>query len=141
MLGNGVAARIAGSAPSYLYHFSYVPAASRAKVRGATHGAEIPYVFDSWDQIPGSAPTAEMREVTRVMHGCWVAFARTGIPRCEGAPPWPRYTARGDRLMEFGAAPVVRTHFRRPQLDAQDSATVQREQAQAIAERLEHAPL
>jgi para-nitrobenzyl esterase len=56
------------------------------------------------------------------MHSCWVAFAKTGVPTCTGAPAWPAYAPGSDRLMEFGLATGVREHFRNPQLDAQDRA-------------------
>ena len=38
--------------PVYLYHFDYVLERRRGKVPGAGHGIEIPYVFDSFDQLP-----------------------------------------------------------------------------------------
>jgi para-nitrobenzyl esterase len=55
------------------------------------------------------------------MHSCWVAFAKTGVPTCSGAPPWPAYTPASDQLMEFGLTTEVQTHFRKPLLDAQDT--------------------
>ena len=50
------------------------------------------------------------------MHGCWVAFAKTGKPTC-GQPAWPAYTAGGDQLMEFADQSGVRTNFRKASLD------------------------
>ena len=58
----------------------------------------------------------------RVIRKCWVAFARSGVPECDPAPRWPRYTRQDDRLMDFGATPEVRRNFRKRQLDAQESA-------------------
>jgi carboxylesterase type B len=57
-----------------------------------------------------------------MMHSCWVNFAKTGAPSCEGVPEWPRYTEDGDSLMELGLSPRVRQGFRKAQLDAQEAA-------------------
>ena len=45
------------------------------------------------------------------------AFAKTSKP-CE---QWPAYTAAGDQLMEFGAAPGVRTGFKKSAFTAQET--------------------
>lgn len=118
-----IARKTAGGAPTYLYHFSYLRAGDRATARGARHGDEIPYVFDSWSKgAPAVALTDEDRAVIRTIRSCWISFARTGRPKCDGAPAWPRYTAKGDQLMDFGITPQVRQHFRKAQLDAQEAA-------------------
>jgi para-nitrobenzyl esterase len=118
-----IAARTEGGAPTYLYLFSYVRTANRGKVRGAAHGDDISYVFDTWGK---SYPTLELsdedRAATRLVHSCWVTFAKTGKPQCEGAPDWPRYTRADDRLMELGLKPQVLQNFRKAQLDAQEAA-------------------
>jgi para-nitrobenzyl esterase len=116
------ARRAAPGAPAWLYHFSYVRPSQRSKVPGAPHASEIPYVFDSWDKLSSASGLlpAETRAITASMHSCWVAFARTGIPTCQGAPAWAPYSPERDELMEFGLATAVRQHFRQPQLDAQD---------------------
>jgi para-nitrobenzyl esterase len=111
-------------APVWLYHFSYVRVRQRGTVPGAGHGSEIPYVFDSWDKISRLAALlpAEDRAMTALVHSCWVSFARTGVPICQGAPPWPAYTPARDELLELGTPVAVRQHFRQQQLDAQERA-------------------
>jgi para-nitrobenzyl esterase len=52
-----------------------------------------------------------------LMHSCWVAFAKTGEPKCASGEAWPKYTAKSDQLMEFGAPSGVRTNFRKEALD------------------------
>jgi para-nitrobenzyl esterase len=92
-------ARRKASAPTWLYRFDYVLSVLRRTRAGATHGSELPYVFTNWPLplvIPGD------RHIQNVMHGCWVAFARTGEPQCAGMPAWPRYDAITDRLMLIG---------------------------------------
>jgi para-nitrobenzyl esterase len=115
-----VAAREAAGAPSYLYHFSYVPVVRQGRAPGAGHGSEIPFVFQSWNQMPVLARFVQPQDerMARLMSACWVSFARTGAPTCPGAEPWPAYSPRSDMLMEFGVDGVgVRTHFRQAQYD------------------------
>jgi para-nitrobenzyl esterase len=112
----------AAGAPAWLYHFSYVRPSQRAKLPGAPHASEIPYVFDSWDKLSSLSELlpAETRTLTATIHSCWVSFAKKGAPSCQGAPVWPAYSPDKDELMEFGLTTGVRQHFRQPQLDAQD---------------------
>jgi para-nitrobenzyl esterase len=118
-----IAGKASGGAPSYLYLFSYVRTQNRGKVRGAAHGDDITFVFDNWQKAaPQLQLSDEDRVATRMMHSCWVSFAKAGKPSCEGVPDWPRYTTQGDQLMELGVTPQVRQRFRRPQLDAQEQA-------------------
>ncbi|HEX4199712.1 MAG TPA: carboxylesterase family protein [Caulobacteraceae bacterium] len=127
-----IAARASAKAPAWLYYFSYVRVVRRGKIPGANHTSENPYVFDSQMGIPNYSNEIvdDDRALARVMHSCWVAFAKTGVPACSGAPAWPAYTPASDRLMEFGITTGARQHFRKPQLDAQEKA-----QGQAIGGR------
>jgi para-nitrobenzyl esterase len=109
--------------PTYLYQFSYVRAEDRAQSRGATHSSELPYVFDSWQKFaPKLQLKEEDREVTKIMHSCWVSFAKTGTPHCADSPAWPRYSAPDESLMNIDSSPRVESHLRQRQLDAQNAA-------------------
>lgn len=109
--------------PTYLYLWTYVRAGDRGKVRGAAHGSEATYVFDSWSKAyPKLQLSDEDRAATRMIHSCWITFAKTGTPHCEGAPSWPRYTRERDELMELGLTPRVLSGYRKKQLDAQEGA-------------------
>jgi para-nitrobenzyl esterase len=117
-----IAGRAAPGAPSYLYLFSYVRTENRGKVRGAAHGDELAFVFDAWKKLyPALQLSDEDRAATHMIRSCWISFARTGKPSCEGGPEWPRYTRDDDQLMELGVKPQVRKNFRKPQLDAQEA--------------------
>jgi para-nitrobenzyl esterase len=89
------------AAPVFLYRFEYVLSLLRARRAGADHASEIPFVFDSW--MINRLSEADLA-MTRLLHGCWVAFAQTGAPRCTGMPDWPAYSAREDRSMQLGEA-------------------------------------
>ena len=103
------------SAPSFLYHFSYVPARLRSSWAGAPHGGEIPFVFGSWPPAFDRLASAESHAMEALVHGCWVAFAKTGNP--SNARTWPTYSPTTDQLMEFdeNSGPVA--HFRKAQYD------------------------
>ncbi len=115
----------AGKAGAWLYEFSYVRAAKRGEIPGANHTSENPYVFDTQMIIPHySAEIVEQdRAVATFMHGCWVAFAKTGAPGCRAdGRVWPRYSARTDELMDFTSPPAIVRGYRKTQLDAQEAA-------------------
>jgi para-nitrobenzyl esterase len=116
-----IAAEQSAKARTWLYHFSYVRVVRRGKIPGANHTSENPYVFDTQMIIPNYASeiVQEDRDHAALMHSCWVAFAKAGVPTCKGGPAWPAYTSAGDQLMEFGLTTEVRTHFRKAQFDEQ----------------------
>lgn len=119
-----IAAQAADGKPAWLYHFSYVGSRFRPTgVTTAAHAAEIQYVFEYWGRrTPESMVAPDDRAMAKLMHGCWVAFAKTGAPKCEIA--WPAYDPAKDQLVEFGASSGVRDGFRKPQLDAQQAAVL-----------------
>ncbi|HEX3700951.1 MAG TPA: carboxylesterase family protein [Phenylobacterium sp.] len=129
-----IAAHSAGGKPAWLYFFSYVPTERRSPDnQGAPHAGEIYSVYDGQlsgviatpnpgNPVSGPAhPSDEDKAMADMMHACWVAFAKTGAPRC-GPSPWPSYDPRTDRLMEFGSPSGVRTHFRKAALDQAQAA-------------------
>jgi para-nitrobenzyl esterase len=127
-----VAGKEAGGQPAWLYHFSYVLDVQRPFGIGAAHASEIPYVFDTWDHLGalaaalgGKVPlSAGDKAVTHTVHSCWVSFAKTSVPVCDGAPAWPAYTPTNDTLMEFGRPIELKQHFRKDQLDVLEAQTL-----------------
>jgi para-nitrobenzyl esterase len=131
-----IAAKSADGKPSWLYFFSYVATARRTPDSpGASHASEISYVFGGQMRPPGAPPAAagsalapppeptdEDKAMAVLMHSCWVAFAKTGEPKCASGPAWPKYDAKADQLMEFGVASGVRTNFRKEALDVATAA-------------------
>lgn len=100
----------AGSAPSYLYNFAYVPEWRKpAQPNGAPHSAEIVYVFDSWGFSSAGDPrvNADDKDVSRRLNLCWTAFFKstnaTRALSCEGFS-WPAYSAEADDAALFGRA-------------------------------------
>jgi para-nitrobenzyl esterase len=119
-----IAGKASGGQPSWLYYFSYVGSRFGPSKTRASHADEIQYVWDYWGRrTPPSMVSAKDQQVADLMHACWVAFAKTGAPKC-GAEAWPAYTPATDQLMEFGATSGVRTHFRKTQLDMQERVSL-----------------
>ncbi|MDI9700213.1 carboxylesterase/lipase family protein [Burkholderia cenocepacia] len=90
--------------PTYLYRFSYVAQSIRGKVSGATHAAEIPYVFDTLSAAYGTAVASQDEQVAHDMIAYWTAFARTGNPSDAGLIAWPMYNADLDNQLAFTSA-------------------------------------
>ncbi len=83
---------------SYVYFFTYVPPGA---TRGATHVAELAYMFNQYDQHPEWSQAD--RALADAMATYWVNFARNGRPSGEGLPDWKAY--RGNEIgnvMVFG---------------------------------------
>lgn len=76
----------AGGRKTFYYRFAHTPAGQQ----GATHGAEMPYVFDHLDLY--DAPWANSdRRLAETMISYWTNFARTGDPNGGGLPNWPSF--------------------------------------------------
>jgi len=89
----------AGTAQSSVYYYSFTqkppfPVGSVYEGWGASHFAELWYVFDHLDQAPWPWSGAD-RRVAEEMSSYWVNFARSGNPNGVGLPLWPPFTNTG----------------------------------------------
>ena len=79
-----------GKSKSYVYYFTQEPpVAAGQQNRGATHTAELNYVFNNL--LPGPAWTDADRTLADTMSSYWVNFAATGDPNGKALPAWPVY--------------------------------------------------
>lgn len=114
---------------SWLYNFSHVPSPKyvaamyqcdheMAKAMGATHSLDIPYAFGTLGFFPGM--TEADRQLSEMMMGYWLNFARTGDPNGEGLAPWPNYDPATDRHLELKPRPELGQHRRKDACDLFD---------------------
>ncbi len=101
-------------AHAFLYDFARpIPIPQLASLNlGATHGAEIAYVFGS--VTPSDPVDVQLGSAMRVY---WTRFATGGNPNVAGAVKWPRYADKTDRRINFDATISVLQGFRRPECE------------------------
>jgi len=99
--------------PAYQYQFDR--AAPGREAAGATHGAELPYVFG----LANPRWTATDNNISDAMQTYWANFVRTGDPNTGSSlAPWPRFTAAMRGYLEItDEGPVAREGLRRPYCD------------------------
>jgi para-nitrobenzyl esterase len=86
---------------SYLYFFTRVPPVAEGRAsRGATHTAELSYMFNNL--LPGTPWTDVDRKLADTMSSYWVNFAATGSPNGKGLPEWPVYSDKSAQAMVLG---------------------------------------
>jgi para-nitrobenzyl esterase len=93
-----------GHGPVYYYSFRQhapFPAGSLYEGWGASHYAELWYVFDHLDQDPWKWSEAD-RRVAEEMSGYWVNFARSGNPNGDGLPAWPAFASVDGKVLYIG---------------------------------------
>ncbi len=93
-----------GKNPVYYYSFRQkppFPAGSVYEGWGASHFAELWYVFDHLDQEPWHWSEAD-RKVAEEISSYWVNFARSGNPNGPGLPRWPAFTNADSRVLYLG---------------------------------------
>lgn len=84
-----------GSGKVFAYRFEQVPPAAPDAWcfgLGATHGSELPYVFDNLGAEHWPWREAD-RRLAATMADYWTNFAKTGDPNGDGLPRWPSYVA------------------------------------------------
>jgi para-nitrobenzyl esterase len=97
----------AGKSKVFVYYFTHrppYPDNPLFKDAGASHGAEIAYVFGNQ---PAMEPwSAADRQVSDALQTYWTNFARTGDPNGGGVPAWPAFAGSDPQVMQLDAAPT-----------------------------------
>jgi para-nitrobenzyl esterase len=111
---------------AWLYHFVRVGDGEQAQRIGATHTAEIPFVFARPPADGGRTGRAPYdTTLADAMSDYWVAFAISGDPNGGPTtgkwPRWPAYDTRTDEYMEFGPRTEVKRELRRADYDVLDA--------------------
>jgi para-nitrobenzyl esterase len=98
-----------GQSPIYYYLFRQkppFPAGSIYEGWGASHFAELWYVFDHLNQTPWHWTDAD-RKVAEEMSSYWVDFAKTGNPNGQALPLWPTFTNADSKVLYLGDPIVI----------------------------------
>ena len=93
-----------GQSPVFYYSFQQrppFPADSVYAGWGASHFAELWYVFDHLDQSPWKW-TAGDRKLAEEMSGYWINFARSGDPNGTSLPHWPAFVNADSKVQYLG---------------------------------------
>jgi len=96
----------AGSGKSPVFYYSFrqqppFPADSIYAGWGASHFAELWYVFDHLDQSSWNWTEAD-RKLAGEMSGYWANFARSGDPNSPSLPSWPAFTNADGKVRYLG---------------------------------------
>ncbi|KAK7426657.1 hypothetical protein QQZ08_006835 [Neonectria magnoliae] len=102
----GLRAAVAVNTPAYAYRFNHTPSfpwlwfdgvafpGKYGKYFGATHTAELPFVFVNLDNQPWGNGTANAtsaeRAISRTLVEAWTAVAAKGNPSTK-SQPWPKF--------------------------------------------------
>jgi para-nitrobenzyl esterase len=96
------------------YQYEFARVAPGRESAGATHAAELPYVFGT---LRGSYNDID-RKVSSEMQTYWTNFAKSGNPNGSGLPAWPRFDSKTRAYIEFTAdGPFARQGLRREACD------------------------
>ena len=113
--------------PAYVYYFDYP---SRNRTGGAGHAAELAYVFGHVGH-----PNPVQAELSRLMGGYWVNFAKTGDPNGPGLPPWHPFRAAAPAVLHFTDQTAMAPAPNQPQMRALDAYFAWRRQTAATGAR------
>jgi para-nitrobenzyl esterase len=99
-------ARLAAAGNSAVYYYSFeqrppFPADSVHAGWGASHYAELWYMFDHLGQAPWRWRAAD-RQLADTISRYWVNFAATGDPNGKGLPRWPAYRGGAGHIQRLG---------------------------------------
>jgi para-nitrobenzyl esterase len=93
-----------GRSPVYYYSFERRPPFPADTVYagwGASHFAELWYMFDQLGQAPWTWDAAD-HALAETMSSYWVNFAATGDPNGGGAPRWPMFRGTAGKVLRLG---------------------------------------
>ena len=95
-----VARALAGQQKVWIYRFAYGTGPYAAKLGGAPHASEIPYVMDTLAYRKVQPEVAGEQAVATLTHRLWVNFAKTGTPDAA----WPTATPNDTKVQVIDAA-------------------------------------
>lgn len=92
----------------------------------ACHILEIPFVFDTVDDMAITGGKPDKYELLESINGAWTAFARTGNPSHAGMPGWEPYSAQKRATMILDVPCRMEIDPYREELDAWEGVPLRR---------------
>lgn len=96
-----------GKGKAFLYHFDQHPErapGSPEADHGASHGVDVPYVFENLETMNRPATEGD-RRISDAMAAYWTNFAKHGDPNGPGLPAWPAFSDGSAVVMVFADTP------------------------------------
>jgi para-nitrobenzyl esterase len=87
----------------FTYFWTHARPGPSKPMRGAFHGSEINYVFDSL-HLTDLPWTDEDRRIAETMSSYWANYIKTGNPNGPGLATWPEWDVKKLQVMELGDA-------------------------------------
>lgn len=106
-----------GTAPVYMYLFTW-ETDYFGDIFKACHVLEVPFVFDTVDDVPITGGRPDKYELVKSVSEAWAAFAHSGNPNHPGIPRWAPYIANNRATMLFDVPCRVEVDPYREELDA-----------------------
>lgn len=106
-----------GQGKAYVYYFDHRTPLSPD---GASHAAEIPYVFGNLRGFRAASSDTDLA-LSNLMSSYWVNFATTSDPNGPGLPAWPAFTEEAQQVMWFDGSPAARAVPNQDKLKALDA--------------------
>lgn len=100
--------------PVYVYYFDHRTPLSPD---GATHGAEMRYVFGNFDPRMGPPSPADVALADKIST-YWVSFAKSGEPNSAGLPSWPAFDENSQQVLYIDGTIAAKPIPNQPQLQA-----------------------
>jgi para-nitrobenzyl esterase len=106
-----------GKSKAFVYYFDQRTPQSP---NGASHAAELGYVFGTLAPPRGGSIRPEETKMSDLIMNYWTNFAKTGDPNGAGLPSWPAFSKSEEPAMFLDANPSARPLPNKPQLEAFD---------------------
>jgi para-nitrobenzyl esterase len=97
-----------GKSKAFVYYFDQHPDYSVDSAQegfGATHGSEVPFVFQHLSETRRTPATPDNVAISDAMATYWINFAKTGDPNGVGVPNWPEFRDTDSQVMYFAKTP------------------------------------
>ena len=117
-----IARAVAGSQsqPVYRYQFTHIYTVSALLAMRAFHGAELPFVFQSFGVL-GILPTGGELGLSQAMQRYWAAHAASGQPAATGSPAWAAYVPAIDNALVLDTEITTTAGIKSKQCDFWDA--------------------